>query len=319
MKRALLDDLLAAQANGDPVAVVTHLQTGEQVLVGTDTRGDLRLDHDTLAAIREAIACDRSSIMDIAAGPIFVQVFNPPMRLVVVGAVHIAEPLTRIAALAGYAVAIVDPRRAFTSRRRFEGVTVVDDWPDDALAAVREALARDDCGAMDIPAGRVFVHVFNPPMRLIVVGAVHIAEPLTRMAALAGYAVAIVDPRRAFTSRRRFDGFPVVDDWPDEALDTIGLDRRTAVVSLAHDPKIDDPALTAALRSSAFYIGALGSRKTHAARLERLRRAGFSDTDLDRVHGPVGLSIGALTPAEIALSIMADITQVRRQGEVERV
>ncbi len=235
MKRVLLDDLLAAQANGDPVAVVTLLQTGEQTLVGaTDTRGDLGLD-------------------------------------------------------------------------------------DDTLAAVREAIARDRANTMDNPAGRIFVHVFHPPMRLIVVGAVHIAEPLTRMAALAGYTVAIVDPRRAFTSRRRFEGLTVVDDWPDEALDTIGLDHRTAVVSLAHDPKIDDPALTVALRSPAFYIGALGSRKTHAARLMRLRRAGFADTDLDRVHGPVGLAIGALTPAEIALSIMAEITRVRRQGEAERV
>ncbi len=171
---------------------------------------------------------------------------------------------------------------------------------------------------MDTAAGRVFVHVFNPPMRLIVVGAVHVAEPLSRMAALAGYRVIIVDPRRAFTSRRRFDGLRVVGEWPDEALETIGLDHRTAVVSLAHDPKIDDPALTAAVRSPAFYIGALGSRKTHAARRLRLARAGVADAELDRVHGPVGLAIGALSPAEIAISIIAQITQVRRQGAKER-
>jgi len=187
------------------------------------------------------------------------------------------------------------------------------------LAAIREAIGGDCCTTMDTEAGRIFVHVFNPAPRLIVVGAVHIAEPLSRMAVLAGYGVTIVDPRRAFTSRRRFEGLAAVDDWPDEAMESIGLDQRAAVVSLAHDPKIDDPALSAALRSSAFYIGALGSRKTHSARLLRLRRAGFADAELDRVHGPVGLAIGALSPAEIAISIMAEITQVRRQSEKERI
>jgi xanthine dehydrogenase accessory factor len=159
----------------------------------------------------------------------------------------------------------------------------------------------------------VFVHPFCPPARLIVVGAVHIAEPLVRIGALAGYGVTLIDPRRAFAARHPFEGFSLIDDWPDEALERLVPDQRTAVVTLTHDPKLDDAALGVALRSPAFYIGSLGSRKTHAARLFRLRKLGFSDEDLERVHGPVGLAIGALSPAEIAVSIVAEITRTRRR------
>lgn len=130
------------------------------------------------------------------------------------------------------------------------------------------------------------------------------------MAALAGYAVAVVDPRRAFASDQRFPGVTMIDDWPDDALAALSPDRRSAVVTLTHDPKLDAPALQAALRSEAFYIGALGSRRTHAARLERLCQAGFDERQLERIHGPVGLGIGAHSPAEIAVSILAQITQV---------
>ncbi len=130
------------------------------------------------------------------------------------------------------------------------------------------------------------------------------------MAALAGYAVTVVDPRRAFATDQRFPGVAMIDDWPDDAMAALAPDSRTAVVTLTHDPKLDDPALQAALSSEAFYIGALGSRKTHAARLERLRQAGFDDGQLARIHGPVGLGIGARSPAEIAVSILAQITQV---------
>ena len=178
-----------------------------------------------------------------------------------------------------------------------------------ALAAVAEALRDDRSATVETAAGPVFIEVFVPPSRCVVVGAVHIAQPLAQMAALAGYAVTIVDPRRAFASAARFPGgVSLVTEWPDEALAALRPDRRTAIVTLTHDPKIDDPALTSALRSPAFYVGALGSRKTHAARLARLAAAGFTPADLARIHGPVGLDIGALSPAEIALSILAQIT-----------
>ncbi|MFQ5955710.1 MAG: XdhC family protein [Kiloniellales bacterium] len=186
---------------------------------------------------------------------------------------------------------------------------------EDAVAAARGALGDDRSGRIEDAGAGLFVQVFNPPARLILVGAVHIAQPLAPMAALAGYAVAVVDPRGAFATDRRFPGVRLIDEWPDQALAALAPDRRTAVVTLTHDPKLDDPALEAALRSEAFYIGALGSRRTHAARLERLRAAGFDDADLRRIHGPVGLSIGATSPAEIALSILAQITQVAHQRE----
>ena len=136
------------------------------------------------------------------------------------------------------------------------------------------------------------------------------------MAASAGYVIVLIDPRRSFASRRQFQGFNVIGDWPDVAMQKVALDERTAVVTLTHDPKLDDAALRVALRSNAFYIGCLGSRKTHVARLARLRAAGFGDAELARLHGPVGLAIGARTPAEIAISILAEITRVRR-GERE--
>jgi len=185
----------------------------------------------------------------------------------------------------------------------------------DMMLAAADALKTDRNTTLKTPAGDVFVQVYNPPPRVFVVGAVHIAQPLARMAQLSGYGVTIIDPRRGFASGERFAGLDVTGEWPDEALERLKPDSRSAIVTLTHDPKLDDPALQAALRSPAFYVGALGSKKTHAARLERLRRAGLSDTELARIHGPVGLSIGAVSPAEIAVSIMAQITQRRRQGD----
>jgi xanthine dehydrogenase accessory factor len=183
----------------------------------------------------------------------------------------------------------------------------------DMVAAAAEALKADRPTTLSTPAGQVFIQVFNPPPRMIVVGAVHIAEPLAKMGELAGYGVTVVDPRRAFAAGQKFEGFTVLGDWPDEAMERLKPDTRTAVVTLTHDPKLDDPALAAALKSPAFYIGALGSRKTHASRLGRLKDAGFDDRALARIHGPVGIDINALSPAEIAISIMAQITAVRRQ------
>ena len=178
------------------------------------------------------------------------------------------------------------------------------------VAAVLGAV-RDDRSGLDAETRR-FVQVFNPPLRLVVVGAVHIAQQLVPLAATAGYDVTVVDPRRAWASGERFPGIALVTDWPDEALRTLAPDHRTAIVTLTHDPKLDDPALAAALSSPAFYIGALGSLRTQARRLERLRAQGFEAAALARIHGPAGLDIGAKSPAEIAISILAQIIQVRR-------
>lgn len=185
---------------------------------------------------------------------------------------------------------------------------------DDRLRAiVGERIAADRSG--EIENGALFIEVFTPPLRLAIIGAVHIAQALAPMAALAGYEVTVIDPRRAFASDDRFPGVSISQDWPDEALEELRPDRRTAVVTLTHDPKLDDPALLVALRSPAFYIAALGSRKTHAARLERLAAQGIDAATAARIHGPAGLRIGAVSPAEIALSVMAEMTAVLRGAE----
>lgn len=190
-----------------------------------------------------------------------------------------------------------------------------DPLPTDLLGAVETAHRRDQSMAVDSSAGRAFLQVFNPPLRLVIVGAVHIAQALVPMAALAGYAVTVVDPRRAFATDERFPDVAVSTEWPDDAMEALAPDRRTAVVTLTHDPKLDDPALLAALRSDAFYIGALGSKRTHAKRLERLREEGAEETALARIHGPAGLDIGAVSPAEIAVSVLAQMTEaLRRPG-----
>lgn len=179
-------------------------------------------------------------------------------------------------------------------------------------AAAREAAVRDESTKLERTGGDVFLRVFNPPVQVIVIGAVHIAQPLTRMVQLAGYEPVVVDPRRAFATAARFEGVPLVCEWPDEALAKMQLGRRSAVITMTHDPKIDDPALVVALRSEAFYVGSLGSKKTQAARRERLRAQGFSDADLARIHGPVGLPIGARSPGEIAVSILSQLVQALR-------
>jgi xanthine dehydrogenase accessory factor len=190
--------------------------------------------------------------------------------------------------------------------------------PDDALPA---GLAAEAAAALAADAARNvaeagetwFIDPQNPPLRLIVVGAVHIAQALVPMAASLGYAVTVVDPRRAFATEERLGrSVAVSGDWPDEAMTALAPDTRTAVVTLTHDPKLDDPALEVALRSPAFYIGCLGSRRTHARRLDRLREAGLTEAEMARIHAPVGLDIGAVTAPEIAVSIMAQIVAARR-------
>jgi xanthine dehydrogenase accessory factor len=162
--------------------------------------------------------------------------------------------------------------------------------------------------------GRTFVHVHNPPLRMVIVGAVHIAQALVPMARIAGYDVTVIDPRPAFGATARFPGVEIVEEWPDEALGELDLDPRTAVVTLTHDPKLDDPAIRAALGSDVFYLGCLGSTRTHAKRVARLEEAGFSADDIARIHAPVGLDIGARGPSEIAVSVLAEVTQRLRKG-----
>ena len=158
----------------------------------------------------------------------------------------------------------------------------------------------------------VFVAVHNPPLRLIVVGAVHIAQALVPMARVAGYDPVLIDPREIFASSDRFPGETILLDWPDDAVASVGLDPRTALVLLTHDPKLDDPALEAALKADVFYIGALGSTRTHAKRVDRLTASGFTPDQIGRIHGPIGLDIGAAGPAEIAVAILAQMTAVLR-------
>jgi xanthine dehydrogenase accessory factor len=179
--------------------------------------------------------------------------------------------------------------------------------------ACASAARADQSGTVDVDGRSWFLAVFNPPLELVVVGAAHIAQPLTQMAALAGYNVRVIDPRTAFATPERFPGMALSHEWPDEALARAPLGARSALVALTHDPKVDDPALAAALRSRCFYIGALGSKKSHAGRLARLKEQGFGDDEIARIHGPVGLDIGAKSPAEIAVSILAEITAVLRQ------
>jgi xanthine dehydrogenase accessory factor len=169
-------------------------------------------------------------------------------------------------------------------------------------------------GAQETPQGKVFLTVHVPPPRLVITGAVHISQALAPIGRLLGYDVTIVDPRTAFASIERFPDVKVIADWPDVALPPLGIDRFTAFVALTHDPKIDDPALTHALARDCFYVGALGSKKTHGRRLERLKAAGLSDAALSRIHAPIGLEIGAVSPSEIAVAIMGEITARLRQS-----
>src|SRR3954447_7609719 len=195
---------------------------------------------------------------------------------------------------------------------RTEGDLALDDA---GLGAMRDALRADRNRLIETPQGRVFIQVFSPPRRCFVIGAVHIAQPLVRMLGLADYQAVVIDPRESFATEARFPGLELSTEWPDEALERLKPDHRSAVVTLTHDPKLDDPALAVALRSECFYIGALGSKRTHGRRCDRLKQMGFTDSDIARIRGPIGLAIGAVSPAEIAISILAQMTQVLRRGE----
>lgn len=210
--------------------------------------------------------------------------------------------------------ALVDARAA---RRPLVYAVRIEDWerrlvsgPGDTLWPAAEAALAADVSGME---GGWFLSAHNPPLRMAVVGGVHIAQALVPMARLAGYDPVVIDPRDAFASTARFPGTRLMHDWPDAALDAFGLDGRVAVITLTHDPKLDDPAIAAALRAGVFYLGALGSKRTHAKRVDRLRAAGFDEASLARIHAPIGADIGAKSPAEIAISILAQVTERLRR------
>ena len=212
-------------------------------------------------------------------------------------------------------------RRAVTLATRLSDAAEALVYRDDArgelagdaaiVAAAQRAMDIGKSETIDVEGVKVFLNVYVPPPRLIVVGAVHIAQSLAPMAAMLEFDVTVVDPRGAWATTQRFPGVKVIQDWADEAFQAMGLDSSTAIVTLTHDPKLDDPALESALKSDVFYIGALGSRRTHAKRKERLAEVGITEEMFARVHGPVGLNIGAKSPAEIAVSILGQIIEVR--------
>lgn len=208
--------------------------------------------------------------------------------------------------------AIVVTEAAGGSQRLVKAADVARDPLKETL---EKHLRLGKSGMEETAQGKFFLTVHVPATRLVITGAVHISQALAPMARLLGYDVTIVDPRTAFASIERFPDVKVIAEWPDKALPPLGIDRYTAFVALTHDPKIDDPALTHALARDCFYIGALGSKKTHARRVERLKQQGISAADIARIHAPIGLAIGAVSPAEIAVSIMAEITARLRQTE----
>ena len=183
-----------------------------------------------------------------------------------------------------------------------------DDLSDTLAEACRDALQKDKGRQAEEEGERYFLQVHNPPKRLLIIGAVHISQYLAPMAEMAGYGVTIIDPRGAWATAERFPGLTIDRRWPDEALKELSPNGRTAIVTLTHDPKLDDPALEVAIGSDCFYIGALGSKKTHGKRIERLSQAGFDQAAIARIQAPVGLDIGAVSPAEIAVSVLAEVT-----------
>lgn len=182
-------------------------------------------------------------------------------------------------------------------------------------AAVTTAFRSGKAGAVEVDGRRFFLNPYLPPVRIVAIGAVHISQALAAMAKLAGFDIRIIDPRTAFATPERFEGVELIAEWPADVLENQPLDRYSALVALSHDPRIDDHPLAAALKAGCFYVGALGSRKTHAKRLERLANDGLSEDALSRIHAPVGLDIGAANPSEIAVSILAEIIQALRRPE----
>src|SRR5216684_1600688 len=189
---------------------------------------------------------------------------------------------------------------------------------DPLRADLAKQLRMGKSGMIEAGGKKLFLNVYAPTAKLVIVGAVHISQALTPLARSLDYDVTVVDPRTAFASPERFPDVPLIAEWPDVALPPLKIDHYTAFVALTHDPKIDDPALLHAFERDCFYIGALGSRKTHAKRGERLQAQGARDSDIARIHAPIGLPIGAVSPSEIAVAIMAEITAQLRLPAKEK-
>jgi xanthine dehydrogenase accessory factor len=183
------------------------------------------------------------------------------------------------------------------------------------IIAAKTIINQGKSDIVNIGTKRWFINISLPPLRLVTVGAVHIAQPLAEIATISGYEVTIIDPRAAFANNKRFPNIAIINEWPEEALNNFNIDNRTAIVTLTHDPKLDDSALHAALKSDAFYIGSLGSKKTHNARIERLKISGFTIDEINKINGPVGLAISARSPQEIAVSIISQIILIRNDFE----
>ena len=193
------------------------------------------------------------------------------------------------------------------------------DFADDPLCdELEKQLRMGKSATIEVDGRKLFLNVYAPTARMVIIGAVHISQALAPLARLLGYDVTVVDPRTAFASPERFPDVPLIAEWPDVALPPLNVDRYTAFIALTHDPKIDDPALLHAFERDCFYIGALGSRKTHAKRGERLRAQGVLESDIARIHAPIGLPIGAVSPSEIAVAIMAEITAQLRLPPKEK-
>lgn len=224
------------------------------------------------------------------------------MRLALLSALNVERAARRAA------VVVTD---LATGEQRL--VRAADAAQDPLADPVAEALRTGKSGTVSTGAGPAFLSVQVPPVRLVVIGAVHISQALAQMARLAGFDVTVIDPRTAFATPERFPDVPLLAEWPDVALARIGLDRFTAVAALTHDPKIDDPGLDAALRAACFYVGALGSRKSHAARVGRLAAAGHAEDAIARIRAPIGLDIGAVSPAEIAVSVLGEVVGALRR------
>ena len=227
------------------------------------------------------------------------------MKAETIAALQAARSERRAVSLA---TRLSDAAEALVYRDKAEGPLASDAG---IVAAARRAMEVGRSETVDVGGAKIFLNVYVPPARLIIVGAVHIAQSLAPMATMLDFDVTVVDPRGAWATSARFPGVKVIQDWADEAFQAMGLDVSTAVVTLTHDPKLDDPALESALRSDAFYVGSLGSKRTHAKRKERLTEAGITEEQFARIHGPVGLNIGAKSPAEIAVSILGQIVEVR--------
>jgi xanthine dehydrogenase accessory factor len=307
---------VVATWGSSPCAVGARLAVDESGhFIGSVSGGCI--EGDVLVNAEEAIAAGAPRLLEFDAGG---GVWAPGLacggRLKV-----LVEPLSEVSALERIAAgldrgretaALVDVRSG--ARSEIEAGALPDGLGEADRRACVEALGRGADALLDLSTGQYFLEFWRSPPRLFVIGAVHIAQALAPMATLAGYRVALVDPRAAFAASERFPCVTLRAEWPDAFFARVPLDSRCAVVALSHEPRIDDPALVAALRSPAFYIGALGSRGNAERRRDRLRALGFSEEALARVHGPVGLSIGALSPAEIAIAVMAEMTAVLRQG-----